>query len=424
MRQRIVSTGPTGAPSAQGRLRQTARLRDRLSGRFRQGLRAERRRQAHRHLEILGSLGLTDAFQEGRLRRDIRGAAARRASAVYTANLITVWLFSIPVVIVVTVVVLMQSEFRSGSSAGTLLASYVGGAGVASGLTLMPLSVVTLTYFLAPSLRRVFEKAALYVIFGAASPVFLFFAVTTWEPAPGAPATDLKAAASGALTMSGICIAATGSLAFSQWLTNYFDARWCHPYDHIALFLLGTAASIRRDRRRWHDDSQVTKWRAWLEIVAAQVERDAPLSRRVGTAEGGSHAELRDEARRIAAVVRHHKRALAEAHSPHDVDTVVTSLVHGTQAFCAGDRAALLTNAPAQVAPRVGRFAAVALRLVPAAVLIAAGIFLPLVPAVAQSELAANLRWYLVVMGAITFLTTRQDLATKIGEATARVLFK
>ncbi|MDL2079332.1 hypothetical protein QNN03_23100 [Streptomyces sp. GXMU-J15] len=422
--QQIASNDSAGTQSTSPQSRQAVRFRDRLHERFRRGLLATQRVQIDRHLGILDSLELADTVQKGRLRRDIRGAAARRASAAYAANLITTWLFSLPVIVIVIAVVLAHSEFPSGSSAGSLL-SYMGGAGAAGVLMLAPAAAVALTtYLLAPSLGRLFEKLTLYTMFGSACLVFLFFAVTTWESDPNGSAFNATAASMSALTLSGIVIVANGSLAFNHWLTNYLDARWCRPYDHIALFLLGTAASIHRERRRWHDDSQVTKWRAWLEIVAAQVERDASLSRRFGTAEDGTHTELRDEARRIAAIVRSHKRTLAEAYSAHDVDAVVTSLVRGTQAFCAGDRTALLANAPDQAAPRVNRFAAAILRLIPAAVLIAAGIFLPLIPAIAQSELASSLRWYLIVMGAIMFVTTRQDLATKIGEAVAKVLFK
>jgi hypothetical protein len=196
------------------------------------------------------------------------------------------------------------------------------------------------------------------------------------------------------------------------------------PTNHIALFLLGTAAQIRCERHRWHDDSRVTSWRASLEVVAIQVERDASLSGRTGLADGSAHMELREEARRIAAVIRSHKRALAEAHSAHDVDAVVVSLVEGIRAFCAGDRAALLAHAPDQVAAQVSRFTRAALRLAPAVVLIAAGLLLPLVPSISHSDLASNLRWYLIVMGAIMSITTREDLATKISEAVAKVLLK
>ncbi|MFJ3799907.1 hypothetical protein ACIPSJ_26935 [Streptomyces sp. NPDC090088] len=325
-----------------------------------------------------------------------------------------------------------RSTFPSDGSTSSLITHYLAGAAIASGVIVTPPAVLALTtYVLAPSLRHLFERLLLYPLFGAAALVFLFLAVTTWKPGPGTPTSNMdtaaslvNAAAASALATSGIIVTTTGILASNFWLTLYFDARRCHPYDHIVLFLLGTAAHIRRERHRWHDDNQVTIWRASLEVVAVQVERDAPLSGRTGLAEGSAYMELRQEARRIAAVIRSHKRDLAEAYSAHDVDAVVASLVVGLRAFCVGDRTALLAHAPAEVAPRVGRFARTALRLIPATVLIVAGILLPLVPSIAHSELASNLRWYLIVMGTITFITTREDLATKIGEAVAKVLLK
>ncbi|MFF2216456.1 hypothetical protein [Streptomyces antibioticus] len=327
--------------------------------------------------------------------------------------------------LVVIAVVIARSELPSGGTVGSLLTGYLAGAGIASALIVFPPAVLALaTYFIAPSLRHLFEKLLLYPLFGAASLVFLFLAVTTWKPDPNTPVSTVNAAATSSLIVSGIIFTATGVLAVRNWLTNYFDARRCHPYDHITLFLLGITASIRRKRHRWHDNSQISDWRASLEIVAIQVERDASLSGRIDRTEGSAYIELREEARRIAAVVRHHKRALAEAHSTDDVDVVVVSLVDGLQAFCAGDRSALLANATDQVPPRVNRFAATTLRVTPAMLLITAGVLLPLVPAIAHSELASNLRWYLIVMGALMFITTRQELVEKISEAVAKALFK
>ncbi|MEW1569244.1 hypothetical protein AB0454_40580 [Streptomyces sp. NPDC093509] len=333
---------------------------------------------------------------------------------------------------IVITVLLARSKFPSDAPTSSLVNHYLAGAGIASGIIVTPPAVLALTaYVLAPSMRHPFERLLLYPLFGSAALVFRFLSVTIWEPDPdpspsgvNTAASLVDAAATSALVTSGIIVIATGILAGNFWLTLYFDSRRCHPYDHVALFLLGTAAAIRRERRRWHDDRQVTSWRASLEIVAIQVERDASLSRRTGIAEGSAHMELREEALRIAAVVRSHKRALAEAHSPRHVDAVVASLVDGLRAFCAGDRTALLANAPDQVPPRVIRFTRAALRVAPAAVLISAGILLPLVPAVAHSELASNLRWYLIVIGAIMFVTTREDLAAKISEAVAKVLLK
>lgn len=421
----------TNAPRAQSVSRRG--WRPSFSGNyFRRARLAKQRAHIGKHLGLLESLELTDRVQGGQLRRHIRGAAARRATAIYKANRATTWLVAVPTVTVVITILLARSKFPSDAPTSSLINHYLAGAGIASGIIVVPPAVLALTaYVLAPSMRYLFERLLLYPLFGAAALVFLFLAVTIWEPDPDTSASGastaaslVDAAATSALVASGIIVIATGILASNFWLTLYFDSRRCHPYDHITLFLLGTAAAIRRERRRWHDDRQVTRWRGSLEIVAIQVERDASLSRRTGIAEGSAHVELREEALRIAAVVRSHKRALAEAHSPGHVDAVVVSLVDGLTAFCAGDRTALLANAPDQVAPRVNRFTRAALRAVPAAVLIAAGILLPLIPAVAHSGLASNLRWYLIVIGVIMFITTREDLVTKISEAVAKVLLK
>ncbi|WP_406505324.1 hypothetical protein [Streptomyces sp. NBC_00212] len=409
-----VPETPSGTPRhfiARRRLRERQRLID------------VRRTRVNRHWDLNESLELPDESQRLLLRREIRGAASRRAAAAYKASRLTR-----PITILlgafVAFTLVARGEFTPTGPASSLIGSYVAGAGAACSLLLVaPITVIATAYSVAPSLRDQFDRWTLYALAGAAPLVFLLFAVINLAPPPAGSTFNPAAASSSAMALSGIALIAVGSLVGHEWLMRHCNARQCRPYDHVALYLVDAAASLHRDRHRWSSDNHVVKWRGMLDVVATQAERDARLTRRIGTTYEGTHSELRDEARRIAAVIRGHKRDLAEAYSASDVEAVATSLICGAQAFCAGDRTALLANAPDQV-PQVNRFAAATARITPAVLLIAAGILLPMVPAIGHSGLASSLRWYLISLGVIMFITTRQDVTTKIGEAVAKALFK
>ncbi|MFC7862876.1 hypothetical protein ACFU5B_03545 [Streptomyces murinus] len=139
----------------------------------------------------------------------------------------------------VIAVVLARSESPTHGSAGSVLFGYLVGTAMASSLIMMPPGLLALAvYTVSPSLRRLFEKLLVYPLFGAASLAFLFLAVTEWEPGPDTPASTVSAAATSALVTSGVLVIFAGIMAANTWLTNYFDARLCQPYDHVVLSFL------------------------------------------------------------------------------------------------------------------------------------------------------------------------------------------
>lgn len=207
------------------------------------------------------------------------------------------------------------------------------------------------------------------------------------------------------------------------WLVAvlFAEDRWRavrgRPYDLLLLELVTVVAALHAEGRRL---STVETRRVCRELdhIADRVEL---LLSMPGRARRSSRTVLRAEARRIAAVFRAHVPAVAAAYDAADVQPVVASLLCSVEALADGDRASLLANAP-DVVPLAGRLQRAFQRAWPPAVLLASGIALPLIPAVAdQPEAAGSLRWTLVVAGVLT-LVAGQDIAGRVGVSLDRAL--
>ncbi|MEV6056912.1 hypothetical protein [Streptomyces sp. NPDC052107] len=204
---------------------------------------------------------------------------------------------------------------------------------------------------------------------------------------------------------------------FEQPLPRRIAGR-CRPTDRLLIQTLATAAEIHARTRRRLTPTRCRSLCRDLEHLAYMAERDLTLPYR---APHHIRRALRPDALRVAAVYRAHQMPLTLVDHPHDADPLVASLLAAADALAAGERAALLDNAPEQVAQRrlVRR---VVSRAWPAVALIASGVLLPLIPAVAQQPaLASSLRWTLVVAGALTFVAG-SDVATRVASPLDKAL--
>ncbi|MGR6968025.1 hypothetical protein ACU639_36815 [Streptomyces cynarae] len=189
------------------------------------------------------------------------------------------------------------------------------------------------------------------------------------------------------------------------------------PYDLLILELVTVTAALHARSRRL-TSTETRRLCRELDHIANRAEL---LLSMPGRARRSSRSVLRAEARRIAAVFRSHVPAVAAAYDAADVQPIVASLLCSIEALADGDRAALLANAPDAV-PIAGRLRRAFARAWPPTVLLASGVALPLIPAVAnQPEAASSLRWTLVVAGVLT-LAAGKDIAGRVGVSLDRAL--
>ncbi|MDJ0345887.1 hypothetical protein QMK19_35225 [Streptomyces sp. H10-C2] len=154
-------------------------------------------------------------------------------------------------------------------------------------------------------------------------------------------------------------------------------ARCCWPYDGLVLGVLHVASEIARDPSAWRSERTVRRWCNRLEDISVAVETVFALRQRTPWRDRPLRRDFGGEALRVAEVFRAHKRLLLTAFSSADVQQVVESLTCAVEALLAGDRQALLENAPEQ-APLRTHLRRLWARLAPGAALIAAGILLPM----------------------------------------------
>ncbi|MET7761713.1 hypothetical protein ABZS71_06615 [Streptomyces sp. NPDC005393] len=203
------------------------------------------------------------------------------------------------------------------------------------------------------------------------------------------------------------CLALLTLSAFSALevaYQTYRINRRCWPYDGLTLRTVRAVARIAEGREQWWSEPAVRRSCRELEGIAFHAEtalaRSGSVPRRSPLA-----YEMKDEALRVAEAFRAHQRHLATARSAEDIDRIVGSLVCAVEALLAGDRAALLANAPER-APRVSLLRRVWPRIWPAASLVAAGIVLPMLPQVSGSPGAESLRIILIVTGLWKLVST------------------
>ncbi|MFJ5231930.1 hypothetical protein ACIQBJ_18780 [Kitasatospora sp. NPDC088391] len=179
-----------------------------------------------------------------------------------------------------------------------------------------------------------------------------------------------------------------------------FRHRRGKPFDQLSIRLVRLIAYLHRNTGRRISGPVIRSACDELEILSYLVQREFAMP---GRASRKAREPLAEEARRVALVLRRHGTALAAVSSSRDVRVVVESMLHGMEAFAVADREALLAHAPAEA--EVSRRATLVARLWPAVVLVASGVLVPMLPAVADRPGAADsLRWMLLVTGALTLV--------------------
>ncbi|MET7924186.1 hypothetical protein ABZT43_09410 [Streptomyces sp. NPDC005349] len=205
---------------------------------------------------------------------------------------------------------------------------------------------------------------------------------------------------------------------------EYFmkEERGVKRYDAALFKWIQAAFAVHQSRGRIHRYDVLRTSFVLIEEAARRVEAIGYSTRVSSLLEAHHKIILRDESRRMAEVLRNHKRALVQASRREDFDAVVASMVAGVIALAAGDREALLENAPERVS-RSEKIRRVAVWVLPALTLISAGIVLPMVPSVAaQGAAASSLRWSLIVAGVLSIVAAQKDVAARINDTFGKAM--
>ncbi|MFF9646636.1 hypothetical protein [Kitasatospora aureofaciens] len=309
------------------------------------------------------------------------------------------------------------ADFLAGGVAGGLLALMA--------ILVLPVVATVVLCRVLPGLRWA-EGLMAFAATLACSVMFLVVMVNGRQrfltPLPGDPQARVNGSWAGLVAACLACLALSGYAVLYSRARARTTRRVCRPFDAVCVRLARLVADLHAKRHRWFAARDVAGWTRQLEEIAVEMERAGMYPGRIHEAGPEVTAALRMENLRIAAVFRAHKRDLAQAHSAAAVDEVTASLLNGLRALLAGDRAALLAGAPADV-PAPGRLARWMPRLAPAAVFAAAAVLLPLVPLVAESPgTATSLRWTFAVMAAVSLATIRQDVAAQVNEVFSRTV--
>jgi hypothetical protein len=189
----------------------------------------------------------------------------------------------------------------------------------------------------------------------------------------------------------------------------------CHAYDTLSLAALKLITTLQKERGRWRRDGTAKRWVTELEKLAEIASYSLACPNRSVAGDRDAEIALRAESRRVAAVFRSHKVDIARAGSISDIDAVIESLTHGLEAILSGNRESLLSRAPdAPPDP----YMTISRRIAPGATLIAFGITLPLIPAIAAAPQAESyLRWTLIIAGAVMLTSTNSEVAARVNEA-------
>ncbi|MBK3570014.1 hypothetical protein [Streptomyces sp. MBT62] len=208
------------------------------------------------------------------------------------------------------------------------------------------------------------------------------------------------------------------SVASAEMLQTWWGPASARPTDRLLILTVAAAAHIHT-RTRHHLTAAASRGLCSdLEHLAYVAERDLSLPQRAPRA---VRRGLRQDALRIAAVYRAHQQPLLLVRGPQDAEPLVASLLAAADALAAGDRAALLANAPDHVVERnlIRRF--LSSRAWHGAVLMLCGALLPLIPALTHQPTVSSLRWTLIVAGALTWVAGN-DMADRVGGSLEKAL--
>ncbi|MEU2058963.1 hypothetical protein [Streptomyces sp. NPDC013455] len=197
--------------------------------------------------------------------------------------------------------------------------------------------------------------------------------------------------------------------------------RRTHRYDAALLRWVDATALVWFHRGRIHHPKVSTMCAVSIERAARSAESAARSSDVLHLLEPHQKAEIRTESLRISEVFRAHKAALLRIGNHDDLDRLVESMLAGVEALATGDREALLANAPEEI-PRSNRIRRFFLWVLPPALLISAGILLPLIPAISSNAAAQSLRWSLVVAGVLSLVAAQKDVATRINDTFGKAI--
>ncbi|MEX2971648.1 hypothetical protein [Streptomyces sp. C184] len=190
--------------------------------------------------------------------------------------------------------------------------------------------------------------------------------------------------------------------AIKGWLVRPILRR----YDLLLLAMIDVCATTHRRRDTWFTDTARTEVARAIETAARAAER-AVL--RPGLLAGNRNV-VRNDALRLATVIRQHKKPILRAGGPSSFDRVTESMWSGVVALIEDDWATLTAAAPpVTAATRLRRFAS---RIGPQAVLLGAAFAIPLIPAVAEAPaVASSVRVTLIVTAILGLALPRESPA-------------
>ncbi|MFF4509449.1 hypothetical protein [Streptomyces sp. NPDC001401] len=226
---------------------------------------------------------------------------------------------------------------------------------------------------------------------------------------------------------------AMGVLALAIWILLLFGlvavassfrkkAPRLTRYDDALVGWVRLTARVWRDRYKLQNVDVAREHITSIESVARSVESSGAPGELMKFLDPRRRQGLRDDAFRMAEVFRAHKGALLKVGCAEDVRRAVESMMFGIEALAVGDRAALLENAPTEVA-RTDRLRRFFIWSLPPVTLIGAGMILPMIPAVASQEAASeSLRWSLIVAGVLSLVAAQKDVAARINDTLGKAI--
>jgi hypothetical protein len=193
------------------------------------------------------------------------------------------------------------------------------------------------------------------------------------------------------------------------WIESVRPAPWNRSDDEAIRSLFLSTVSMYKSRDYWDTPSEVAYLRNNIDAGARRVENNRVPLRAVRFRERGLRTEIRHKHRKLAEQLRLHSRSLAQVHSLSDYDRICDSLRAGLLAAVRSDWDELLRHAPELTAASQLRRAAN--RLTGPAVLVAAGLLIPLLPGVGPVP-GDSVRILLLASGALALLpAATTDLA-------------
>ena len=205
------------------------------------------------------------------------------------------------------------------------------------------------------------------------------------------------------------------------WTQRRRVRRLAHPNDDLVPLAVAAAATLHDKRESWYSAQVCREWCRRLEILAVEAQFSLAAEDRVDRAEIGLRREMREDARRVAEVMRSQKRVLQRARGVQDVDEMVQSLIVCLKALVENDWTTLLENA--EPAPSgASRFRRLVVRALPGLTLVAIGLLLPHFPGLGHRNGVADGQLMLVISGATWVATASNEAAGQVRDVLGKLL--